>query len=72
MQANYEFIGTKRDLVIGLPSYVNGFGFTTVEHWAYKQFNMTAATLQRLVNATKQDRIAYLNETEVQMELVLR
>jgi hypothetical protein len=71
MQSNYEFVGTKRDFVLSLPALVNGFGFTTCEYWASKQFNINAAVLTRLVNASKHDRIMFINETEVQMELDL-
>ena len=71
MQSTYEFIGTRRDFIISLPALVNGFGFGTCEHWAKTQFNINAAVLIRLVNASKHDRIAFINETEVQMELEL-
>lgn len=71
MQASYEFIGTRRDFVISLPQLVQGFGFTECERWGKKQFGINAAVLTRLVNASKHDRIAFINETEVQMELDL-
>jgi hypothetical protein len=68
----YNFIGTRRDFILGLPRLVEGYGYSICERWGYKQFDIKAPVLLRLVNASKDARIAFINETEVQMELDLR